>query len=112
MNQHTPVESEVERIFNTYDVRYFDGTTIGASDAFNKDLNTLATQAYERGKAEERLKIVGWVAEKEIDAEEEANDPTNDFIAHDAYESKSEAFYYGFNQAVKEIVEYLSPNTK
>lgn len=59
-------------------------------------------------RREERERVREWAKLNEFDVEKAVNDPTSDFIAHDAYESKVEAFYEGYNQALKELTAYYT----
>jgi hypothetical protein len=42
-----------------------------------------------------------------VDADD--NDVTDHFIADDVYESKVEAFFYGYEQALDEIIKSITP---
>jgi hypothetical protein len=51
--------------------------------------------------------VNAWAENAEVDIDEELNDPTSDFIANDAYESKLEAFHYGYNEALKNLRAFI-----
>lgn len=52
--------------------------------------------------------IIQLIKYEEIDIDDAINDVTSHYIA-DAYESMVEAFYYGYNQAIAEILKKITP---
>lgn len=70
-------------------------------------LTNALTKALEEVREERDKEIVEWINSAEWDEESAANDPTNDFIAHDAYETKAQAWFYGYNQALLDLKKEL-----
>jgi hypothetical protein len=68
--------------------------------------------AMETVRREEHTRIVEWCDAEQWDTDAASNDPTNDFIAHDAYASKADAFYNGYNQALIDLRTHLDSLTK
>lgn len=79
---------------------------------YRKILTRALTTLLAERAAEVRRKaysnVVKWAYMNKFDVDEAVNDPTNDFIAEDAYESKVEAFYEGYNQALKELTAHYT----
>lgn len=86
---------------------YFD-KGIDHNIVLAKEITTYGQSRYEEGVKAERERVMEWASVNEFDVEKAVNDPTADFIAHDAYESKAEAFYEGYNQALKELIKHYT----
>ena len=71
-------------------------------------------ESYERiaeaARKEERERIVKILKEDKQDPS--ANEVTDHFIADDAYESKVEAFWYGYNTAIEKAISLTKSNAE
>ena len=55
----------------------------------------------------DRARILEIVSGEKKDIDVALNDPTADYIAEDSYDTKHEAFLYGYNQAVTDIIKIV-----
>jgi len=56
---------------------------------------------------QERTRIIETIMSEKKDIDIALNDPTADYIAEDAYDTKHEAFLYGYNQALTDIIKII-----
>ena len=109
-NTLTAVVKEAEKRGYAEGKAYWEPAEVH-KDVWRQEGYELAKKHFKQIREEAGREVVNevnaWAENAEVDIDEELNDPTSDFIAHDAYESKLEAFHYGHNEALKNLRAFI-----